>query len=545
MRVFRAATLMLLGLTSAVAGGCSSSAVRFEPGPVVLAVDDRRDVDRPAEREFHRYEHHIQNFFDRRMKLGLDPVPSHPALDVNRRGQVPGSSWYEPRTAALTPDEVYEGHGAGRDGPEHHFPWTITGGKVGGANPGFVIEDASGERFLLKFDKRHTPTIATAAGAVANRLFWALGYHVPDDRVVFFERGQVRLGDGARKDGITDEAVDQVLAAVATSAGEGRWRALVSRFLPGRPVGGFSYTGTRDDDPNDRIPHERRRSLRGLRVFAAWLNHVDAKIDNTLDLYTERDGRRFLEHFLVDFDGCLGGYWAARHEPRVGWAYDLDLGQLLTAIPQLGLDERPYDRLEGPVHPEIGLFEAEVYDPAQWKANYVNNQLLSARPADLYWAGEVMAQLSREHIAAAVRAARFSDPEATTLLTEILHGRWRSTTSWALGQVTPVTDLDRLEAGEGGWHLPARDALVKAGLDSNLHYSARLLDEEGREIAELMTLMPDPGVFLPADHVAGRDYVVLEWTARRSGGAELPVTEAHYRRVADAWQLLGILRDGQ
>ena len=65
---------------------------------------------------------------------------------------------------------------------------------------------------------------------------------------------------------------------------------MASRYIAGDLVGPFSYEGMRSDDPNDTVPHEDRRMLRGLNVFAAWLNHHDTKAINTMDSLV--DGER-------------------------------------------------------------------------------------------------------------------------------------------------------------------------------------------------------------------------------------------------------------
>jgi len=532
----------------ATLNSCARPAMKFTGEPTVRVIADDRSIPEPAEIEFRRLRHHANNFFVRQARLRLDPVEAGPARDVNNMGEVPNSSWYENRAAHLSPEDVARGAGADEPGPEAFTPWFITGLKAGGRNPGFVFKDSRGVRYICKFDKLGQPIIATAAGAVAVRLLWACGYHTPDDRVVYFDRPDLQIGDGAtyrtakgKKAPVTPDQIDKLLERFVYHDAEGRYRVLVSRFLPGKPVGGYSYRGTRDDDPNDTIPHDKRRSLRGLRVFAAWLNHVDLKIDNTLDLYTEVDGRHFLRHYLVDFDGCLGGYWAARQEQRIGYAYDVDLREFFTGIFSLGLYKRPYESLESG-HREIGLLATDAYEPSQWRANYLNDQLLSSNAADLFWAGTVLSQVSEDHIRAAVTAGRFEDAAAVDQLTHVLLERRARTLDWALTRVTPVIDLDRVQAA-GGITVDAGDALVRAGRSVPLQYRSRLLDEDGNVLRDWSD-NDGARVSYDGDATGGRRYVVIEWVAR-NGSHALPPTQGHYMRTESGWRLVGILRDGE
>ena len=539
--------LLVLGPVLSACGG----AVGFKPGPAIESVDDMQDIDEPGEKGFDRFTHHGYNFFNRQIREGLDPVPAAPAEDVNRLGQVPDSSWFANRISGLTAEDLARGPGGDDPGPEAFKPWKVVRFKAGGQNPGLVIEDTRGVRHIVKFDKPQTPVIATSAGAVAARLLWACGYHVPDDRLVFFELSDLVMTDGVREEAREDrehrtaeEIVLEMLDTLAVDAASGGYRALMSRYLPGLPVGGFSYRGTRGDDPNDRIPHQNRRSLRGLRVFAAWLNHVDVKIDNTLDLYTEADGRHFLRHYLVDFDGCLGGYWAARHEQRIGFAYDVDLGEFVTGLVGLGFPRRDYEDLDEVPDPLIGLFEAEVYDPAGWTANYVNPQVLACNRADAYWAADILARLDADHIAAAVGLGRYRNPETDALLVEILRKRRDKTVDWGLSQVTPVMGMERVETSTVGLRIKAEDALEYHGRSSDYRYRIELLGRDGKR-REQMGIQEAPEVQINRVLFEGEDYLVVRWIAVDANDDALPPSDGHYGLTADGWELLGILRDGQ
>ena len=64
-------------------------------------------------------------------------------------------------------------------------------------------------------------------------------------------------------------------------------RATASRAIPGTGLGPYRYFGRRSDDPNDFVPHEHRRDLRGLAFVSAWIGHDDSRAINTYDALIE------------------------------------------------------------------------------------------------------------------------------------------------------------------------------------------------------------------------------------------------------------------
>src|SRR5262249_51833168 len=104
---------------------------------------------------------------------------------------------------------------------------------------------------------------------------------------------------------------------------DGSFRVMASLAVEGKPIGPFRFEGTRSDDPNDLVPHENRRDLRGLFVIAAWLNHTDAKSNNSLDVLIGEEGRRLIRHYLIDFGSSLGSDSDKAKDARYGHKFML------------------------------------------------------------------------------------------------------------------------------------------------------------------------------------------------------------------------------
>ena len=208
-------------------------------------------------------------------------------------------------------------------------------------HPGFTATDGKGETWFIEFDPPHAPEGATAAVAVASKIFWALGYNQVESFLTTFDpakssidpQATIRRPNGKRTP-FTRDDVNTILERVFRNA-DGTYRVIAGRLLPGKILGGFQYAGTRPDDPNDLVPHEHRRELRALRVFGAWTNLTDLKAANTLDTLVTENGRTVVKHYLQDV-GSTFGMSNGRHEWDLSYEYFFDGA----AVPQAPVHAR-------------------------------------------------------------------------------------------------------------------------------------------------------------------------------------------------------------
>ncbi len=391
--------LLLLVLLSLVAVVPSTAAEPLRNAPVIWYADDRQPIPVPAFAEPGLVPCASQAFvagpvsrFFRPSRLVRkldDGYAGRPAGDVNSLGEVINSTWFTNRIGLypLDPAEVARGPGQ-PEGPDRSRPWEIIGAKVGGVTPGFRIRDGRGDVWLLKFDPPDYPGMSTRSGVVSNLLFHAMGYNTPVDRVVFFTLDDLRVGEGATmrlpragKVPLTEANLESVLRDSNCREGD-HYVALASKFLAGKPLGPFRTQGRRADDPNDRIRHENRRTLRALRVFAAWLNHFDTKMHNSLDMYVGEPGSGYVEHNLIDFASTLGTFGATPVK-RFGYEYGIDAGNVVGRLMTLGLVEDGWVCLERPEGlPEVGYFDVETFDPTGWEPDIPHSAMgmVTGRP---------------------------------------------------------------------------------------------------------------------------------------------------------------------
>ena len=303
--VWNSAKVLTFFLVITCVVGCGSSH-KFTLAPVKTFDPDNGTIPRPKEKE----ENQIWDIFDmtfvyqteklldlnwgaRKIGKMLHVTRGKPADNVNVLDEVPNSSWHTNRHfhQPMTLKELARGPNV-TDGPDQSGPWVITRGKFEGGTPGFTIKDAKGDSYILKFDASQHQEMGSSAEVISTKILYACGYSVPQNTVEYFDPNILQVGETAKvrdsggKRPMTSEDVGKMLKAIPRGE-DGTIRVLASKFVSGRPVGVWNFRGTRSDDPNDRVHHEHRRELRGLRVISSWLNDADRRAANTLAVYTE------------------------------------------------------------------------------------------------------------------------------------------------------------------------------------------------------------------------------------------------------------------
>ncbi len=354
-----------------------------------------------------------------------------PARDVNRLGQVPDSSWFENRIGrrAYSVEEVFGG--AAGDTGLAAGPLSVIGGKIDGVSAGFVVRDAANQVWYLKLDHPAFPELSTSAELITSRLLWLAGYRVPAMQAFDVDVSRFVLDPKARTKDRYNRSTPLTAAFLAqllyntNPDHNGRIRALISRQPPGQVLGPFSYEGQRADDPNDTIPHEHRRSLRALWLFSAWVNNIDTRDANTLDMFraTEPDGRGIIEHYLIDFGDSFGSTGLGEKAAVEGWEYLVDWPTVFSNLLTLGIPYPVYERATRSSIREVGMFESRRFDPEDWRPSLPNPAFSMRGPDDLFWAASILARIQPDHIRAAVAAGHYKEDGAAAYVVETLLAR--------------------------------------------------------------------------------------------------------------------------
>jgi hypothetical protein len=535
-------------VAGAIVGSTRAATQRFYPDDPIWTDDDKAfDASKVGEIEdTNGYDFLVNTFGKPGERRDVR------ALNVNTVDEVPDSSWFTNRIGRrpMSVAEVVRGPDTSQavtlDG------WVVSGGKGSGVQPGFRMTDPSGQLYQIEVDPPSNPELASAVEMIGTALYYAMGYSVVEVHLAELDRESLVIAENAtlrdplngKRRRLRRRDLDLVFDQAARLP-NGHYRVLVSRFAGGRPIGNFRYYGTRPDDPNDIVPHEHRRELRGARVFAAWLNHDDSRGINSLDMVETTSGKAWVKHYMFDFGSILGSGTVYAQRYRAGNEYIFEQRPGWLTLATLGLYVRPWMTIRYPDVPDsIGRLEADAFDPLTWRPEYPNPAFENMRPDDAFWGARIVSKFTDEMLRGVVEKARYSDPRATDYMTQTIIKRRDKVVAAFINQVCPVADPALASDGTLRFANAAVDA--KAATPPSQYtlqwFAFDNATATPRDVGAATTTTATSGQ-APPELLKGGDFVGVRISAthpeqpRWSSAATFT-----FRRTASGWELVGAER---
>ncbi|MEX2604966.1 MAG: hypothetical protein WD361_12215 [Gracilimonas sp.] len=508
--------------------GCSASKP-YTLGPIKTFDPDTAKIPEPEENESFQYWDRIDNTIFYQLKKPLDlnntirltgrilgVSAKKQADNINHLDEVPESSWYNYRHYydPMTMEEI--SRGPNTVSPDTSEPWFIFSAKLEGANPGFFIEDANGNRYLIKFDGLNYPELATSAGVIGTKIFYAAGYNVPEATITYFNPEKVKISDGVMVEDkgeerqMTHEDYEAIINNRATDQ-KGNIRAIASKFVDGTPVGQWEFKGTRKDNPNDRVAHEHRREVRGMRVISSWLNDTDRRDANTMALYIDEG---YIKHLVQDFGNTLGANGSGIHQPIYGQAYLIDPRFMLLHASTLGLYVNSWESIEAQnhiPHPSVGYFRSDTFNPGRWVSVHPLPAYENMTLRDAFWGAKQVMSFSDEEIAAIVKTGKLSNPDAEEYLTNVLIERRDKIGRHWFSRINPIDKFISIIKNDS-LVLSFSDLGIQGKIFDPRHteYEFSVWIEDGKSLIEHQrTNDPEISILLPEYEIPERNPVVI------------------------------------
>jgi len=183
-------------------------------------------------------------------------------------------------------------------------------------------------------------------------------------------------------------------------------------------------------------------------VIASWINHWDMKEENSLDMYVEENGRKFLRHYLIDFGSTLGG-GKLPMEYFHGREYAVDFNNMVKEVFTLGIFKAPDEKEGVLISPQVGIFSANDFHPDHWKTSYPVMPFLNMTDEDAFWATRIILSFTEPELRSIVETAQYTDPRDTDYVLRILLERRRIVAEHWLRQINPIAYISVETRTEG------------------------------------------------------------------------------------------------
>lgn len=507
-------------LAAALAG--TSACGHYQPAlfadrPVVNAARDDVPIGVPARSSFDERVQVSDIYLRRPLFDVVHPLDFATAGDVNAMDEVPTSTWYDPDGATR------KGMPEVRSAPPT-LPVVVVDEKPSTNDAALVVRDARGLRFELLGDPPGQAGLFTGAEVLGGYLLRSLGLNAPMARIVDVPESAI-AGDG-EKSAVRLRSWSKDLGAPV-----GGLRRVSATLWPGGiDVGVASDFSVRRDDPNDKVDHNDRRTLRAMKVFGHWIGWTHFGVRRTRDVYVGKAGEGHLVHYVVGASRAFGTEELREHPIR-----DERGGSLWWNLVTLGLSPTVIRGERDSGFPSLGYLPSSV-DPAGYDVSPPYSPFVRFTPADEYWAGKRLVDAGDDALRAGVAEARLPEEAARHLL-KVLRRRRHLLVVHAMSVVSPLD-----AAGTSGRLVLLRDRAIAAGLAAPLstRYDVQFLDNHGGELpgrARLDAVGAMTGVPLP-DGTSGR--VVLHIRVIRAGSEAPRACDVHLVVKGQSARIIGV-----
>jgi len=432
----------------------------FADRPPVEVVHDDQATPLPSRQGFDEREHLSDVYLRRPLFDVIRPLDFGTGGDVNALDEVPPSTWYEPLLTKRAPS------GNANASPPT-FPFIALDESPTTSPDALVVGDAKGVRYELLTDPPDKPGLHTAAEVLGSLLLRSLGLRAPRAWIVGVPESTLSSnGAEARK------RLEAWLARKAALVGGSR-RVSATLWPPGIDVGIASDFSLRGDDPNDRVEHANRRTLRAMRIFAHWMGWTSFGVKSTRDVYVGEPGKGHLVHFMTGVSRAFGTQ-DLQDLPRL----DEQAGSLWWHLGTFGLAPVPTTPAKIAAFPSLGYL-SETLVPGDFDVSPPYSPFVRLTPGDEYWAGKRLIDAGEDAIRIGIEATELPD-NASAHLEKVLNKRRRALIAHATAVVTPLDVA--ANAGRTVWF---KDRAIAAGVAQRkgTYYEVSYLDQSGHELS--------------------------------------------------------------